>query len=335
MDKTMTKFAPACLLFFLAPFVGELLSGSAPPVEFFNPLSLLILCVLYGGGAIIIRELKIRWHKGWLSLLLLGAAYAIIEEGLMVKSFFDPEWIDLGILGTYGRWLGINWVWCIELTIYHTVVSIAIPITLTELIFYKQNKERWTNDGAFIILMILFWLDVVVGYFFLTPYRPSLATYLPTVALTISLIILAYRLPKNLFPTQEPTARSPFWYWIISFLGTIAFFIVFWALPLTNLTPLFTILISILLILVITWSVRMISGRGFTLNDKQKLALAVGPLTVFVLLSPIHEFDISRIDDTRGMIVVGLVTLIFLIWMWWWVSYRSRNKQDIIQATKN
>lgn len=55
---------PAWALLFLSPVVGELLSGSAPPVEFFNPMSMLVLVVLYGGGAVIIRELAFRWNKG-------------------------------------------------------------------------------------------------------------------------------------------------------------------------------------------------------------------------------------------------------------------------------
>ena len=48
------------------------------------------------------RELTLRWRKGCLSLFLLGAAYGVIEEGLIVKSFFDPDWPDLGVLGVFG-----------------------------------------------------------------------------------------------------------------------------------------------------------------------------------------------------------------------------------------
>jgi probable HAF family extracellular repeat protein len=60
---------------------------------------LLVLTALYGSGSILIRELSLRWRKGWPSILALGAAYGIVEEGLMVKSFFDPNWVDLGTLG--------------------------------------------------------------------------------------------------------------------------------------------------------------------------------------------------------------------------------------------
>ncbi|MCD6244170.1 MAG: hypothetical protein J7J65_02910 [Candidatus Korarchaeota archaeon] len=52
------------------------------------------------------------------------AAYGIVEEGVMTRSFFCPTWPDLGILAEYGRWIGVNWVWAIQLTIFHAVFSI-------------------------------------------------------------------------------------------------------------------------------------------------------------------------------------------------------------------
>ena len=61
-------FGPALMLFVLAPLVGELLSGSMPPVEWLNPVGVVLVLVLYGGGAILIRELTFRWGKGWPTL---------------------------------------------------------------------------------------------------------------------------------------------------------------------------------------------------------------------------------------------------------------------------
>ncbi len=52
--------SPAIVLFFLSPAIGELLSGSSPPKEFFNPVTLLLLALLYGSGAILCRELTLR-----------------------------------------------------------------------------------------------------------------------------------------------------------------------------------------------------------------------------------------------------------------------------------
>lgn len=59
---------------------------------------------LYGSGVLLVRDYARRWNKGWRSILLLGAAYGIIEEGIPVRSFFSPTWKDLGTLATYGHW---------------------------------------------------------------------------------------------------------------------------------------------------------------------------------------------------------------------------------------
>ena len=75
--------------FLLSPRIAELLSGSALPTEFFNPIVFLLLASLYGSDAILMRELTLRWKKGRLSLLLLGAAYGVIEEGLRNKGVMN------------------------------------------------------------------------------------------------------------------------------------------------------------------------------------------------------------------------------------------------------
>ena len=131
---------PVLVLYLLSPICGELLSGSQPPLEFFRPLNLIFITAFYGSGALLVRELTRRWGKGWPTLLTLGAAYGIVEEGLAAKSFFDPAWMDLGALGVYGRWVGVNWVWAALLTIFHAVFSISIPVLLTELAFPESSE---------------------------------------------------------------------------------------------------------------------------------------------------------------------------------------------------
>jgi hypothetical protein len=56
--------------------------------------------LLYGVGTNLIRELRIRWKKGWLTVFILAAAYMVAEEGLMLNTLFDPT------RNTMGRWLG-------------------------------------------------------------------------------------------------------------------------------------------------------------------------------------------------------------------------------------
>src|SRR5437870_317974 len=90
---------PALLtLYLLSPIIAEVLSGSTPPLMFINPIMLMYETALYGSGAILVRELVRRRGLGWGSILLLGAAYGILEEGLIITSWFNPYWPDLGRL---------------------------------------------------------------------------------------------------------------------------------------------------------------------------------------------------------------------------------------------
>jgi hypothetical protein len=70
--------------------------------------------------------------------------------------------------------------------------------------------------------------------------------------------------------------------------------------------------------------VRWMSRRG-AWTDQHRLALAGGALTFFVLLSPLVELDTARPDNPTGMTLVGLITLLFLIWLWWRVRVRIRR----------
>src|SRR2546427_11983634 len=146
---------PLLALILLSPVIAEMLSGSTPPLEWLNPIGVLFLIWLYGAGVLVVRETAVRWKTGWPSILLLGAAYGIIEEGLAVKSFFDPSWMDLGALGSYGRWLDVNWIWAAWLTIYHAVVSIAIPIFLVDWIWPHVQGNPLPSPRGYITAIVL------------------------------------------------------------------------------------------------------------------------------------------------------------------------------------
>ncbi len=303
---------------------AELLSGSAPPVEFFNPFSLLVLLALYGSGAVLIRELSVRWGKGWLTIFVLGAAYGIVEEGLMVKSFFDPNWIDLGPLGSYGRWAGINWVWSLQLTIFHAVFSIAVPILLVELLFPAQRDKLWIGSRGMFGLSFLLLADVLLGFFELTPYRPPLVPYLLAIVAVIVLFLIARRLPVRWAASRTGHVPRPLWFALLGFCATLVFFVIQWLLPEIGVPVSFTLLVSVALVAIVVWVAQWMS-RGGVWTDKHLLALAGGALGFFVFMAPMQEIDnLNRADDTTGMTLVGLVALLFLVWLWRRVLGRER-----------
>lgn len=305
----------------LSPTVAELLSGSAPPIEFFNPLGFVILASLYGSGAILARELTLRWRKGCLSLFLLGAAYGVIEEGLMVKSFFDPAWPDLGVLGVLGRWMEINWVWAEMLIVYHAVFSIVIPVLLVELAYPSQRKERWVGGrglGGFVILLAGV---VFLGYFAMTPYRPPLPQYLSAVTLAIFFIFLAWKVPSEDGRQGSTNSHGPTSFFTTGLLGTTGFFIVFWVLP-NLLPPLGIMLLGGFLVFGFARFLKRLKLKGC--DDLHQFALISGGLAFFIFLAPLQELDKTRTDNPWGMGLVGLAFLVGLLLLGWRIKQRTR-----------
>jgi hypothetical protein len=150
---------------------------------------------------LLVRDYARRWQKGWRSILILGAAYGIIEEGIMVRSFFSPTWKDLGVLGTYGRWLGTNWVWAEWLAIYHAIFSITIPIFLVELTFPQSKTRIWLSSRMRVLFHGLLVLAIILG-FFAFPYDPGILAITGCIAAVVTLGWLAKRIP-NISPAQR------------------------------------------------------------------------------------------------------------------------------------
>lgn len=126
---------PVVLLLLLTPGIPEYLSSSSainavvldPPLFIFQLVANL---GLYGSGALLVYEAKVRWRKGWASVLLLGGAYGILEEGVALSTLFDPKAGPVGALGVYGHWYGVNWVWAAGIVPFHALFSISLPILL-------------------------------------------------------------------------------------------------------------------------------------------------------------------------------------------------------------
>jgi hypothetical protein len=83
----MKRAAPVLALLLLAPWVGEFLLGN---ISVRRLPALLILALLYGCGALLIREVTRRTGRGWPTILLLGAAYGVIEAGVVDQAMFNP-----------------------------------------------------------------------------------------------------------------------------------------------------------------------------------------------------------------------------------------------------
>jgi hypothetical protein len=146
-------YAPVLTLFLLSPLIGEVIFGAVPLSLL--PFGLLGLVGLYGGGALLTREVVRGRGLPTYWLVLLGLAYGLLEEGPVVQSLFDQHFRGLDFLGFYGHSIGVNWVWALFIVPYHAVFSIAIPILLAELIA-DDRRERWlTTPGLVVTTLVL------------------------------------------------------------------------------------------------------------------------------------------------------------------------------------
>ena len=322
--------SPGIFLFFIAPIVAELLTGSTAPNSFFNPLTLLVLCFLYGGGALIARELTLYWGKSWPTLLMLGLAFGIINEGLLTKSFFDLHWPDLGALGTYGRLLDVNWVWSTQLTLFHALFGIAIPILIVNLLFPKRRAERWAGPRALLLLIAMFVLIVVLGSLFLYPYRPALLPYLLAFALVAVLILLARFLPRTIRVPSSADVPQPLRFGLVGFLGTLTLYLITWILP-TTLAPFWVaILLMLVLGLAVGFVLLRMSGNTLSWTERHQVALVSGALAFFILLAPILEITMSQRHLT-GLTFIDLLIAGLLYLLTRRIRRREQRQQQQVQ----
>jgi hypothetical protein len=216
MKQTGTSSVkPVIVLFFLAPIVSELLLGSTPMsrIHFLLPATL-----LYGSGAILIREMVRRSNKGWLNVILLGVVFGILEECVVLQSVFNPDFLGLDI--TFGRKWGINWAWAEYIVGYHAVWSVALPILLAELIFPESKSLPWLRNSGVILFIVIYVLGCVVHYFIfqdMSHYQAPLFHLAGACVLSVLLIVASWlSLHKRVLPFTVP--RSPFTIAVIVFV---------------------------------------------------------------------------------------------------------------------
>ena len=255
--------------------------------------------------------------------MILGAAYGIVEEGIMVRSFFSPTWKDLGLLATYGRWLGTNWVWAEWLMIYHAIFSITIPIFLVELTFPELKTRIWLSNNMRIVFHGLLLLSIILG-FFAFPYDPGVLAIVGCIAGVVGLGWVAKKIP-NISPVQRDFKIS--WLRLVLLGATVpAFFFFFFT---SALIPFAIVTMAIGGLAVFGYE-RLLSHwaiRGF--SDLQKLGLMTGALGFFAGFLDIVLEILGRL----GTSVLGIAFVIYLFWLRKKIAVQHGMKQDLIRGS--
>jgi len=208
----------ALTLFFIAPLVAEYLLGDFP-VTFLWPL--IMMTPMYGGGALLIRELARRTGRGWPTILLLGGAYAIVEEAFTTQSLFNPHYLGMHLLSH--AWipaLGISAWWTLFMLNVHPFWSIGVSIALVEGLFpppagpYPSSVPApWLGKVGLSVTAVLFVLGAYAGtryQFHHDPFRASAAQFIVSAFVVVVFAVAAFLIPKPT-PGRNPSPVPSPW----------------------------------------------------------------------------------------------------------------------------
>ena len=292
---------PVVLLLLLSPGIPEYLSPSSPlyviltdPGKFF--IQLLLNLGLYGPGVLLIREARVRWKKGLGPVLMLGVAYGILEEGVALSTLFNPNAGPVGVLGYYGHWLGVSWVWLTWLLVFHSLFSIALPILLVDLALPETRGVPFLGGGKTVAVLAVLCLDVSLLFDFILSggFWMGTPVFIGSLASIAALVYAARRAPAGLLSFAIPGPCHGLR--LTAIVGAIIF-------PVFLVTPsLFRAvglppIVAILLMIVMTgalllWVVRNLNFPG---NERWLVAFSLGLVAPIAAVGVVAEFPLELV----------------------------------------
>jgi hypothetical protein len=228
MPSPQRSIPAALTLFFIAPLVAEYLLGDFP-ITFLAPL--ILLTPLYGGGALLIREVARRTGRGWPTILLLGVAYALIEEGYTTQTLFNPDFLNLHLNLLRFAWipsLGIGGWWTLFMLNVHPFFSIGVSIALVEGLFPSRARTPWLGNAALSVVAVLYTAAVYLNtaytvrvYHFIASRRQ----FLVVGVISVVFIATAFLIPRPAKQPESGQVPSPWLTGAAAFLlGAAVFF---------------------------------------------------------------------------------------------------------------
>lgn len=219
MKHTKTNIAAAFALLFVAPLVAEFLLGN---LSWRMLPALIVLAPMYGGAALLIREVARRNGRRWPSILLLGAAYTLIEEAFVTQSLFNPDFMNLHMHlldPAFVPALGIGAWWTLLMFNLHTFWSVSVSIALVEALVPSEISVPWLSKAGESVVAVVFLLGLIGNAAFALRGDHFVASYLQFLTaglICVGLISLAFRVPFANVRTDK--GAVPGWW----FTGTVA-----------------------------------------------------------------------------------------------------------------
>jgi hypothetical protein len=212
MIAPQRKIFAVITLFFVAPLVAEYLLGDLP-LKLLT--ALMVLAPAYGGGAVLIRETARRAGRGWPTMLMLGAAYTLIGEGLVSQSLFNPDYMQKHwhlLYPAYIPALGMGGWWTLFMFNLHTFWSMGVSIALVEALFPAEAEAPWLGLVGDSVVAAVFVLGSAASFgigFKQNQFVASHAQLLSAAVLCVMLILSAFLIPARRSGVGNSWVPSP------------------------------------------------------------------------------------------------------------------------------
>nr|WP_221382291.1 hypothetical protein [Actinoplanes polyasparticus] len=306
--------SPALLILLVAPFFGEGLSGSSPPLELLLPWNLAYMMALYGCGALVCREVAHRLGLRFGGLVLLGVAYAVWEEALVDRYWFFPQfWQDSGI-GAYSVVWHTNVLLAAHLTVFHTAISICASVLVVEWLAPQARNRPWTGRTGLVAAgLVLAVTPVIYGEF---DQRPPVAVLVAAGVLLVAIVAAAVLVSRRRRPVPTlltgGATRPRRGLGMLAFAGVAGHWILTYTVAGTGLVWPVGVALSLLPVAAGLVLVPRLAVTGPYGSDGVRVV--VGLLSFFVLLDLVVAL-LGRYD----MILVAILTA--------WLARRLHNRR--------
>jgi hypothetical protein len=325
------RVGPVLGLFVLAPLVAEFLLGNLPVTWLFV---LPVLALLYGGGALLIREAARRVRLSWPSIVLLGLAFGVVEEAFVTQSLFNPDYLGLRLLDYgYVAALGMGSWWTVFVLGLHTIWSISVPIAVVEALAAGPRHAPWLGRVGLGVTVALF----IAGCLVTARFQPATAFHASAIQLAagagavVAIVVAALGLGRRAARGDAAerarslhTAPSPIAVGLTAFASGSGFMLV--AAVFRAALPAAVCVAGMLVALVVpacaiaSWSHR----AGW--SERHELAVAGGFLVTYAWYGFVQVPSVGQVSprvDLLGNLLFSMGALAILAWAFVRVSRRD------------
>lgn len=216
------RLVPVIALLLLAPWAAECSWGGFA-IDDFLPV-LIFLGPMYGGAAILIRETARHLGAGWPTIVLLAAAFGVVQAGLVDQSLFNPDFLDdtqyadtrAAAEATLVPGLEFSLRQAFDYVGNHIVLTICAPIVLIESFLGADRRLRpWLGRPGLLVVGLVYLLGSLFIFsdinedkgFLASPLQLTFATSL-AVALVATALLPRWRRPS---PRRARRVPHPLW----------------------------------------------------------------------------------------------------------------------------